>query len=140
MHILILLIKSLSIWRHSAIILTGVDVIVGDHTRKSNSEICMQTLLETWTRQINWAIDLAIGNVYIQLLLKVFPSYLLEGMIKSVSKDLMPIGSFLSSKVQSMPAILKLAVTRIIRNIANKKLQQLQYYQQPINDRNLGSS
>ena len=131
--------KGAMIWKHSVIVLTGVDANAEDFQKKQgNVSTRLETLLNTWRSQISHSLSKAIGDevgvtsddVLIQPAGKQEQPDLPTPLEKWFSQ--LWNGCFLSSKVKSMPAILKLAMRRITNTVRSKDIQKCSFHLQPI--------
>ena len=131
--------RGVMVWKHSVIILTGIDVIVNIYADKGNNvATCLETLVNTWINQIQRVLASAIGDN--QQVAKT------DVLIRPAGRQSQPdlpkphekwfsqlwLGCYVSSKVHSMPAILKIAQGRIANKITNKEISELTFLQQLI--------
>ena len=131
--------RGVMVWKHSVIILTGVDVIVNMYGDKGNNvATCLETLFNTWTNQIQRVLAPLIGanrNVTkTDVLIRPAGRQSQPDLPKPHEKwfSQLWLGCYISSKVHSMPAILKIAQRRIANKITNREISDLTFSQQPI--------
>ena len=127
------------IWKHSMIILTGVDNVVDEYTRMDGKVATrLETVLKTWTTELQRALASAIGD---------------EASVQKEDVLIVPagrrdqpdlprphekwfsqicLGCFTSSKDKSIPTAIKLAQGRISNNVTNETLLENDFHQQPI--------
>ena len=122
------------IWKHSIIILTGVDTTVESSSlRRGEASLRLKTNLEQWAQGIQQALD---DNNVAETEVPILPAGRKEqpNLPKPHEKWFLKIwhGCFTSSKVDSMPAILKFAQGRIRNNVKNKEIVEQNFYEQNI--------
>ena len=127
------------IWKHSIAVLTGVDKTV-DYLKKEKGNISdrLETLLKSWTSQIQQALASTIGNdenvTKTDVLIRPAGSQDQPDLPKPHEKWFSQVwlGCFASSKVESMPAVIKLAQERIANNVSNQEILHINFSEQPI--------
>ena len=132
------------IWKHSIVILTGVDVIVDSFGgRSSEASPRQEMLLEACKAQIREALELALGNQLNPMDVLIIPTGRQDqpDLPKPHEKWFTQLwhGCFFSSNT-SQAAILKIAQDRFSYNVRNNSLKDLPFYEQPIKVDNKGLS
>ncbi|XP_064407736.1 uncharacterized protein LOC135352489 [Halichondria panicea] len=127
------------VWKHSVIVFTGVDVIADAYALKTGDvDTRLEGILDSWTTTVQQALDSAIGNE-----VGIKPE---EVLIRPAGRQnqldlpiphtqwfsLLWLGCFLSSKVNSIPAILKVAQGRIANIVKDSDIDHLQLFEQHI--------
>ncbi len=133
------------VWKHSVIVFTGVDATVEAYALKTgNVTTRLEGVLDSWTTTVQQALGSAIESEGINPNeIKPKPK---EVLIRPAGRQNQPdlpkphtkwfsflwLGCFLSSKVNSTPAILKVAQGRIVNTVKNSDIDKLQLFEQHI--------
>ncbi len=128
------------VWKHSVIVFTGVDVIADAYALKTGDVATrLEGILDSWTTTVQQALDSAIANEEVgikpeEVLLR--PAGRQNQLDLPIPHtqwfSLLWLGCFLSSKVNSTPAILKVAQGRIANIVTDSDIDQLQLFEQHI--------
>ncbi len=137
------------VWKHSVIVFTGVDVTADAYALKTGDVATrLEGVLDSWTTTVQQALDSAIANEVAinseEVLIPRINSE--EVLIRPAGRrnqldlpkphtrwfSLLWLGCFLSSKVNSIPAILKVAQGRIANIVKDSDIDQLQLFEQHI--------
>ena len=131
--------RGAEVWRHSVVVLTGIDVIANEHTGQGIAAARFAGLLDGLRAQILTAVELAqtgdeqeVGIRDNQIL--VAGQQIQPDLPKPHEKwfSQLCLSCYLFSKKDSIPAILKLSQARIANSVDNNKIARLAFYEQPI--------
>ncbi len=127
------------VWKHSVIVFTGVDATADAYALKTGDVATrLEGVLDSWTTTVQQALDSAIANeVGInseEVLIRPAGRRNQLDLPKPHTQwfSLLWLGCFLSSKVNSTPAILKVAQGRIANIVKDSDIDQLQLFEQHI--------
>ena len=126
--------RNAMIWKHSIIILTGVDrTVESGNLKRGEAPLYLKTNLEQWTQGIQQALN---DNNVSETEVPIIPAGRREqpDLPKPYEKWFLHLwhGCFTSSKVDSIPAILKLAQGRIRNDVKNTEIVERDFYKQYI--------
>ena len=126
------------IWKHSVVVFSGMEDSAAGFRKRDNVNARFETFLETWTKLIQGVIKSALKNfdgvAANEVLIRPAGSLSAPDLPKPHEKwfSLLWHGCFLSSKVDSLPAILKISQDRLKYDISTKEVKDVPFHEQPI--------
>ena len=126
------------IWKHSVVVFSGMEATAENYKKKDNVCAQFETFLEncmnTVQSRIRPALNNYIGVAANEVLIRPAGSLKAPDLPTPHEKwfSLLWHGCFLSSKVNSLPAILKISQDRLKYDVKTKEIRDVPFHEQPI--------